>query len=174
MLRQVFVFCLIVSGFLVENSSADLVYNILPQDLIHESDSSPEEIYGGTITMVDNADSDGILTADEIIEVKVENSLHGSLWAYDAFDFLNVDAAFVGNHLVGDLSVQHTPTGEGFVDWGYGDLISISDYTMSSYASAPWESPYIIASRAVPEPSCGMLLVPALVWTLKRRRQKRG
>jgi hypothetical protein len=159
----------LIGVFGLQNANADLIYNIVPQDLINETDSGPEQILGGTIRLVDGADADGILSASEIIEVQVENTMAGLVVAYDSFDFLNVDATFSGNLLIGNLQIQHTNTGEAFVDWGGGDLLSISNSNRTEFASAPWNSSSAIAVRAIPEPGTGLVALSAIPLVFVRR-----
>ena len=155
-----------------QSSSADLLYNVTPQELEHETEFTTEFIFGGTIKLVDGADDDGILVKEEIIEAIVQNSMSGEVHAYDQFDFSNVNAQFVGNDLVGEMRIQHTNTGEAFIDWGAGDLVSISDENLQEYAQAPWSSSNVIATRAVPEPTACLMILPAAAFSLIRRKRK--
>lgn len=162
-----------VSTFLfAQSSSADLLYYVAPQELEHETEYTTEFIYGGTITMVDGADADGILVKEEIIEARIQNSMSGEVYAYDQYDFTNVNAQFIGNDLVGQMRIQHTNSGEAFIDWGNGDLVSISDEHLQEYAQAPWSSSNVIATRAVPEPTACFMILPAAAFALSRRKRK--
>ena len=157
--------------FSVASARADLVYNIVPYELENETTYTPEYVLGGTITMVDGADADGVLTLEEIIEARIQNTMSGEVWAYDDYDFTNINVQFVGNELIGEIRIQHTNTGEAFVDWGGGDLLSISNEFNSEFAQAPWSSNNAIAVRSVPEPASCLFLISAATLPLFRRKR---
>jgi hypothetical protein len=152
-----------ILSLLIRPAAADLVYDILPQMLTNETTNLPESILGGTIVLVDSATDDGVLSTAEIIEATVHNTMSGTVYANDSFDFSQINVTFSGNQLNGYLRVQHTNTGEAFIDWGGGDLISISNSTRTQFAQADWNPPRTIAIRGVPEPNSGLLIAG---WTV--------
>lgn len=169
-----FILATVCSFSLTGLAAADLVYQINPQTLTNETTNELEYIYGGTLRMLDNAADDGILTAEEILEVTVHNSLAGTIVANDDFDITNVNLTFNGLDLNGSLRVQQTATGQAFVDWGGGDLISISNEALNEYAQADWNAPFSLASRAVPEPgSAGIVFAIVAVIAAPRRNRRR-
>lgn len=170
-----FILATICSLSLSGVAAADLVYQINPQTLTNETTNELEYIYGGTLRMLDNAADDGFLTADEILEVTVHNSLAGTVVANDDYDITDVNLAFDGLDLNGSLRVQQTATGQAFIDWGGGDLVSISNEALTEYAQADWNAPFSLASRAVPEPgSAGLVLaIVAVIATPRRNRRRR-
>ena len=156
----------------VQTVSADVTYNILPQQLTNESDHTPEFILGGTLTVVDDAHLDGVLSLPEIVEARIENTMSGLIWAYDDYDFTNIDLSFSGQDLIGRIRIQDTATGMPFVDWGGGDLVSISNPSLTQYASGPWDPTSAIARRAIPEPTSFLVVLASMTAVFVRRKRK--
>lgn len=166
---------IVLFSMLVSTSwcQADIVYNILPQSLVHETDGSDQYITGGTITMVDGAEDDGVLLKEELIDATVFNTMAGTIHAYDDFDFSQIDAVFDDGFLVGSLRIQHTDNGEGFVEWDASNpMISISDLGQNEYAQLyPWNGPHRIAVRSVPEPATVPIIGLMAIGYLARRKR---
>ena len=175
--RNFLAIAFVISCFTFSSSNpaaADLIYNFVTHELFAESESGEMvTITGGELVMVDGADDDGILQTSELISATVHTTDLSNLTANVLEGSLFGNGTFSNGQLIGGiLSLDEDDLDDTYVDWGGGDKITYGDdgvYFVKDISPGN----FVIATRAVPEPSSAMIVFGALVIGLCGRRKKK-
>lgn len=167
-----FIVCGLVSMFAAK-ASGDLIYYFVEQELVAEDGSGEvQSITGGELVLVDGADDDGILQSNEVISAFVNTSSGGPFTADVNEGSLSAFGTFSNGQLIGgSVFLNEDDLNLTYVDWGGGDKISFA-YEGDFFSKDISPGNFVIATRAVPEPSSAMVVLGGLMFGLCGRRKK--
>ncbi len=154
--------------FATGTASGELIYAMEPHTL---PEGVGGEIFGGTLTLTNNAEADGVLTISDILAWEVNHS--DTTFDGDQSDVEIATGTFSNDQLLGgSLFLRESGLSDAFIDYGGGDLITVTADSVSFF----WTEvtpPFVIANRVgiIPEPGTAGVCVMIMMAVLGRRRR---